>query len=399
MKYIQVASVIFLSLQRLASAFPTQAGSCVEGPAVGGFHLSRPQTTGSLSDGGFEVLLNDVPLDIISIGSFPLGENATLTLRSTGPTGFLGYLLRLDLGDGDTMALIPDSSGQVLNLCSAERVSSSTHTNSEPKSFITAVLETDVFTALSLDVTVVVRNIRSSSVYYHTKFLIQQANPGFPSCPACGEGLFVTFGAGEVSYPGQPLFTCSQVAVAGIEGFVDPEVCEGVPDLMGNCGCSSELGPTNPPNPGFPPCEVCGEGNAIGNPSGEVSIPSQPLFTCATVAEAGLLGFIDPDICPFMITFLGNCDCSNQAPVTPAPSPPPTSMPVTSMPVMPDTPAPVTSCGVRNDPCLSGRDCCSGSCHKRPGITGGQCLSSKSSSKADQKLGGGMGGAGAQAKR
>lgn len=391
---LRIAAVLALSLQT-ALAFSTGAGGCDEGPAVGGFHRSRPVTTGQLSDGLFEVLLNGVALDPSTLGSFNFGETKTLNLRATGQTGFLGYLLRLDLKDDDTFALTPDESGQISNFCQNQEVSSVTHINPQPKTFVTADLDTTVFTELQLDVTVVVRNQPGSSIYYHSRFMIRQANPGHPPCEVCGENKRITNPDRGVSFPGQPLFTCAEVEEAGIEGFVNATYCPSVSVFLNECGCEVRPTPSQPPNPGFEPCEVCGEGMAITNPFGSVIIPGQPIFTCAEVAEAGLIGFLDPDICPALRGALDECDC---APATPSPSPPPTSNP-TSMPVMPDTPAPTDICGGRNAECTRDFNCCSGSCQSLPGRVVGQCLSSKSVSKAVVKLGGGRGGAGSRAKR
>lgn len=336
-----------LSLHR-ALAFPSGAGGCDAGNPLGGFHISRPQTTGSLSVGGFEILLNDFPVSPITPTVFSPGGNNTITLRSTGTDNvFRGYLLRFDVGNTDTGGLIPDAEGAVSSFCIAQNVSSVTHTNNNDKTEITATIDIDedVTDLISLQVTVVVANVPASSEWYFSNYMLQQADA------------------------------------------IDP--------------------PTNPPNPMFDPCPICGEGMEVTNPDGLVAFPAQPIFTCATVQEAGEMGFIDGAFCGIIQPFLIQCGCApvtvapvTAAPVTPAPvTPAPvTPAPVTEMPII-NSPAPVMSCGFPNDECQFNSDCCSNSCRAKPGQVEGVCVSTKTANKNDQKLGAGMGGAGNRAKR
>jgi len=385
-----LTAIFLLSLhEKVAFAFPGGAGSCVAGPAVGGFHLSRPQTTGSLSEGEFEVLLNGAPLTVSEVANFPLGEIANLTLRATGETEFLGYLLRLNLFDDDTMALTPDSTGQVSGLCDAQLVSSSTHTNADPKAAVTSMLDTDVLTELTLDVTVVVRNIPESSVWYHSTYTIRQANT--QGCSICGDGREVTAPDEIFAFPGQPTVPCGELESAGENGMIPVERCQFLEPLLDVCECR-EVNAKG--------CSVCGDGLQVTAPDEVFAFPGQPAVPCGDLEIAGENGQIPLAQCPFLPPLLTVCEC---APITAAPvSPAPVVMPpTTSMPVMIDTPAPASACGSRNDACTLPSDCCSNACQRRPGSLEGECLSSKSANKAGQKLGGARGGAGGgnQAKR
>lgn len=106
--------------------------------------------------------------------------------------------------------------------------------------------------------------------------------------------------------------------------------------------------PSFPPNPGFPPCDICGEGLSISNPGGSVQFPTQPVFTCEETAEAGLIGLIDPIFCSpaLLSSFLQECNC---APSTPAPvetTAPISKAPVTAAPIpltTVPTPAPIVT--------------------------------------------------------
>ena len=107
---------------------------------------------------------------------------------------------------------------------------------------------------------------------------------------------------------------------------------------------------TAPPNPGFPPCSVCGVDMVITIQDGVVSPPGQDQTTCAIFQLAGFLGYIDPAFCPSLAGFTTNCGCMvGTVPpfVTPAPVPAtPAPVPVTPAPVpatpVPGTPAPVS---------------------------------------------------------
>lgn len=219
--------------------------------------------------------------------------------------------------------------------------------------------------------------------------------------------------------------------------------------------------PTNPPNPGNPPCFICGEGSVITNPDGIVVVPTQPELTCAQVETAGLEGFIAPNFCPFLSNYLDECFCAptsptsptatpapvTEAPVTPEPtSPKPTpkptifefpsskpvtrqptpepqtskpttkeptaepetpkpspnpttSQPTTRAPVIPTSPSPTLNCGIAGKACLTAEECCSNVCEFQPAKRLGLCLSVRDASKNALKLGTRQGGAGGGARR
>jgi hypothetical protein len=69
--------------------------------------------------------------------------------------------------------------------------------------------------------------------------------------------------------------------------------------------------PTAPPNPGFPTCLVCGDGYVVKNRDSNITLPGQPVITCAAFEQAGLDGFIDPTNCNALLdTTVEQCQCS-----------------------------------------------------------------------------------------
>ena len=190
-------------------------------------------------------------------------------------------------------------------------------------------------------------------------------SPGYPPCNVCDPtdpSIRITLPDVIVNITGQPESTCGALELAGAFGFIDPGFCPIMPGFVGECGCEvapdtpapvtlpPALGPI-PPSPGFPPCNVCGEGLEITNPDFVVEIPGQRPATCSAFALAGTGGFIDPDTCPAIPGLIMGCGCAaiSGAPVTAAPvtAAPVTPAPVTAAPV---TPAPVTAAPVTPAP-------------------------------------------------
>ena len=85
----------------------------------------------------------------------------------------------------------------------------------------------------------------------------------------------------------------------------------------------STAAPSIPPNPGYPSCNICGQGMKIGNATAIVTIPMNDPTTCAFFEQAGLLGYVKAEECPFAATF-GKLYCScvkGQATLSPASKP------------------------------------------------------------------------------
>lgn len=186
----------------------------------------------------------------------------------------------------------------------------------------------------------------------------------YDSCQICGPGKVVTKPAGTFEFPNQPTVTCGVLQDAGLQGLLEPKHCEGLPPLLSECGCADGELPVPAPAPrlssrastvvcpAVPPtgCSVCGTGQCITAPTGQVSIPGQPLFLCSELEDSGLNGMIPLPQCPSVVTFLTNCTCTPGDPPAPTtlapvsgPTPPgqsPVASPVAVEPTSPPVPTP-----------------------------------------------------------
>jgi hypothetical protein len=176
----------------IVDAFTTGAGSCKAGTdaiLVPGLpHATNSQVGGTaLADFGITVALNGELLNTTAPTDFMTGDNHTLTITATDAP-FLGFLARID-GSGDdmfldtTLALASNSTDvQVaLSTCiNVNRVGGVTHTDSNEKESVSAVLRMDdPADGLLLDVTVVIRNVNSEAVseWYFSRFGLNAVGP------------------------------------------------------------------------------------------------------------------------------------------------------------------------------------------------------------------------------
>lgn len=163
---IQILLVLICSYS--ANAFPAGAGACPGGEAaVGSPHKEgREVTTGSLSDGGFGVAINDIFLLVDDEPvSITVAELNNITLQATDETLFKGFLIRIGPPPGtanskdlrnsiypygdDTMAQIATTP-----CVETEFVGGLTQTNSDFKSQVTgSLLLEEVMDEVSVDVT------------------------------------------------------------------------------------------------------------------------------------------------------------------------------------------------------------------------------------------------------
>jgi len=184
------------------SAYPTAAGSCPAlQSAVGMPHVNggRPETTGSLTDGGFQLLLNGDPVAAGKPSSFKVGEEQSIELKGF-ISSFKGFLIRFgpppdgppglvdlreaiyptsDDEDSSTNTQIADST-----CVDQQQVGGLTHTNRNDKTSITGTLiVTTPVQGLSMDVTVVVANNAQNSTHYYSNFVIHAVEAVDPLAP------------------------------------------------------------------------------------------------------------------------------------------------------------------------------------------------------------------------
>jgi len=90
-----------------------------------------------------------------------------------------------------------------------------------------------------------------------------------------------------------------------------------------------------PPNPGYPPCNICGPGDErITNTDAIVVIFGQDQGTCQDFQSSGDQGFIGPELCPMIPSLVAVCGCAMPSPavrpfstLAPQPTPNPTPQP------------------------------------------------------------------------
>lgn len=111
-------------------------------------------------------------------------------------------------------------------------------------------------------------------------------NPGHPACHICGEGLVVRNTDQILQFPGQPLVTCSDLEFAGLDGFIEPAVCPGMPGLIGaSCDCGPPKN-TPAPTPLATPMPTPAPTPVPGTGSGAFAHKSLVGYVAASVAVA-----------------------------------------------------------------------------------------------------------------
>ena len=172
-------------------------------------------------------------------------------------------------------------------------------------------------------------------------------SPGFPPCNVCGDGLEVTLPLVILDIPFFGELRCGRFQDVGVQGFIEAQLCPLAVNFTEPCGCSP-ISPTSepiaiqtpsptprptarptlmgvpiapiPPSPGFPPCSVCGDGLEVTLPDAIVMLPTYHPATCGHVQLAGLLGFVETELCPLITPLLADCGCATIAqPSFPAP--------------------------------------------------------------------------------
>jgi hypothetical protein len=164
-------------------AFPSAAGSCATGIAVGGLHLTNP-TTGTLAEGDFQFVLDQNTIlipnsNVITIAPF---QTYSLTVAPVpGSTAYLrGVLIRVD-GPG-TYTMDAGVNAQVADTCVAMGVAGVTHTGASKKVELGASFSTESVGAYEMEVSVVVTNSETfGSIYYYDKFVLMSIDGSLSS--------------------------------------------------------------------------------------------------------------------------------------------------------------------------------------------------------------------------
>jgi hypothetical protein len=166
--------IVLLAIVTAGNAFSLGAGACFPGDAnVRARHISnlgelpgRSIRTGSLADGGFEVLFDGSPLRTDSTTFFTFNQDFPIRVR--GQESYRGILIRLgaEPGVNTTAALVEEDSTllQDASVCS-DPAQGLTHTSSVLKNNQGGTIRLNEKTDVSLDITIVVANKYVSLCY------------------------------------------------------------------------------------------------------------------------------------------------------------------------------------------------------------------------------------------
>jgi hypothetical protein len=167
------------------SARSTGSGGCKVGEAsVGNAHKgTKTITTGSLEFGGFSVTIDgQTPIDNKSTTK---NLNFDVVVTADAPAFFKGIMFRV--GNTTSDQVIPGDDLQVATVCNGE-YGSATHTNANEKISGTATIDLDGSETLEIDITIVVLNNGTTSIYYYSGYeVIVQPDEDEDSCR---KGLF-----------------------------------------------------------------------------------------------------------------------------------------------------------------------------------------------------------------
>jgi hypothetical protein len=188
--------LILLTLVRAGISFSSGAAACFSGDAnVRAQHISnlgqpagRSIVTGSLADGGLQVLFGGDPLSTASTFFFTVGEE--YPIRVVGEQDYRGILIRLQAATGvdTTAALVVEENFSDLlqdaSICS-DPIQGITHTSAVLKNNVGGTTRLDELADVSIGVTIVVANNSTDSIYYFSQFqlAVTEAPTAVPTVP------------------------------------------------------------------------------------------------------------------------------------------------------------------------------------------------------------------------
>eukprot|EP00548_Thalassiothrix_antarctica_P016951 CAMPEP_0194193772 /NCGR_PEP_ID=MMETSP0154-20130528/75221_1 /TAXON_ID=1049557 /ORGANISM="Thalassiothrix antarctica, Strain L6-D1" /LENGTH=832 /DNA_ID=CAMNT_0038918139 /DNA_START=103 /DNA_END=2598 /DNA_ORIENTATION=- len=134
-----------------------------------------------------------------------------------------------------------------------------------------------------------------------------------PPCNVCGNGRPVGRPNAIVVFPGIEPMRCGELQEVGLAGSITESQCRDIPDFIRDvCECDPPRPTPNPtrnptrapipvrtpvPTPSptrHPPCDVCGNGRPVNNPSAVVELPGYGLISCQDIQREGLNRQISP---------------------------------------------------------------------------------------------------------
>jgi len=184
-EYIFFALSIFLTTLKKVRSFPSAAGHCDAGNAIKLGHGS--DGSGFLSDAGYKLIVNGVPVSRGSTTTLDVGVDHSLTLLATS-FDFKGFMFRLSKNGVDTssaLSVVDDTNSRTNPQCTGKNsvAASICHNHNQPKDSINLQLKFDAPTDMLLDLTVVRDNTGGfSNSWYHNSYnFVMQAGAPTPS--------------------------------------------------------------------------------------------------------------------------------------------------------------------------------------------------------------------------
>lgn len=165
--FIHVAMSLLLALSLFfdeASAYPSKAGHCNEGP-INAQDVSNPHATypdslygGGLSQGGYKITFDDEDLDNLNTNNLVADQSYIVRIESidaNSPTQFKGFLARLR-GDPSTKDTFTSSTSTVQLHPDCIDNAAVTHVNNTPKTSVEFAFRlSESIPSIELDVTIV----------------------------------------------------------------------------------------------------------------------------------------------------------------------------------------------------------------------------------------------------
>jgi Reeler domain len=194
-----IVTVIIAILGNYCSvnALPDGSPVCTVGKAaVGGTHLSKGDSSGTIDFGSFAITIGNTTLNGTTVNTVTANRNLTVSLTTTNGTEFRGVLIVLNSPEVDLsnrMTLNPNSTDYKLQAsCAPQKKSGFTHTNNTLKSTANVTMIMPSNQSAFLDVNIVVRNNNNktngkdeeSSIYYYERFQLMSDNTTGPPAPA-----------------------------------------------------------------------------------------------------------------------------------------------------------------------------------------------------------------------
>lgn len=403
-QYVLITILIWLICNvHTVNAFSTGAGACPRGgSAVDGYHVNdndgyRIVVEQNLENSNIELLMNHIPIfpDELNMELKTLIEY-DLTINVTNSrTSFKGALIRVELLnngqlDQPLFELIPidnDTNGSTISAIVCETPSQGiTHSSNSDKTSMSGKVTFFAPGTVVIDVTIVIVNDKKQSIYAHDLYYLNvldeetiptpvpstilidvtlepttsevptiTSSPTFiEKCNVCDTNdQTVAYRNRSISFKGI-ITSCGEIEDAGLDGFLEPSLCQYAKDVVKQSGCKCLLPreikelmdstiipsvapttfsllptttiittfeptvsalPTYTSSPTFhDKCYVCNDTDSRVTKPDEIIKTFSGIFRCNEIESAGLDRFLSTTECDFFTQQIldSNCGCGLQ---------------------------------------------------------------------------------------